>query len=546
VGRRGDLGGPITDAALAAALVDGLRLATVLACIGAANALANPKRLLASVPAALYEVGVAVVVALSFAPSMVASVQRIRAARRLRGRPDRGLRSIVSVAMPVLEDALERSLALAAAMDSRGYGRRASVPARTRRLTTTLTLVGLGAIVGRALRAARRHRTGAARSASTAGGDRGGGNGAPDRRCRCHPDPLPAGSVGRTGVADRLRRAAAAIGTIVTSLQAPATLDPAAWPLLAVPLPPAATVGILLASLPAWLTPFPPPGERVYSPRPGRSSALAPVHRRRRDHLAVFLGGGRMIELDRVGVTYHGATAPCLWGVDLHIEEGELCLVVGRTGSGKSTLLRTLNGLVPHFTGGTLHGRVTVAGRDTATHPPRELADLVGVVGPGSQIRLRHRRGRGRAGLRHGVPRAGTGRHAPPGRGDPGPARPRRAAAARAGHPVRRGASAGRDRLGADRPPGRAGAGRADLRAGPTGRRGGAATLHRLVHDLGLTVVLAEHRLERVVPFADRIVHLPGDGAAIEVGTPAQIMATSPIAPPIVELGRLAGWSPCR
>jgi len=70
------------------------------------------------------------------------------------------------------------------------------------------------------------------------------------------------------------------------------------------------------------------------------------------------------------------------------------------------------------------------------------------------------------------------------------------------------------------------------------------STLHRLVHDLGLTVVLAEHRLERVVPFADRIVHLPGDGAAVEVGTPARIMASSPIAPPIVELGRLAGWVP--
>ena len=61
--------------------------------------------------------------------------------------------------------------------------------------------------------------------------------------------------------------------------------------------------------------------------------------------------------------------------------EGELCLVVGRTGSGKTTLLRAVNGLVPHFTGGTLSGRVTVAGRDTRTHPPRELADVVGVVG---------------------------------------------------------------------------------------------------------------------------------------------------------------------
>jgi hypothetical protein len=87
-----------------------------------------------------------VVVALSFAPSLVASVGRIRAARRLRGRPDRGVRSLVSVGMPVLEEALERSLALAAAMDSRGYGRRAEVPAATRRLTAATTLLGLAGI----------------------------------------------------------------------------------------------------------------------------------------------------------------------------------------------------------------------------------------------------------------------------------------------------------------------------------------------------------------------------------------------------------------
>ena len=70
--------------------------------------------------------------------------------------------------------------------------------------------------------------------------------------------------------------------------------------------------------------------------------------------------------------------------VDLHVPEGELCLVVGPTGSGKSTLLRAVNGLVPHFSGGVLSGRVTVAGRDTRTHPPRELADVV-KIGCGKQ-----------------------------------------------------------------------------------------------------------------------------------------------------------------
>ncbi|NQU37208.1 MAG: ABC transporter ATP-binding protein, partial [Actinobacteria bacterium] len=87
-----------------------------------------------------------------------------------------------------------------------------------------------------------------------------------------------------------------------------------------------------------------------------------------------------MIRFDDVTVTYPDATGPALSNVNLNIEEGELALLVGRTGCGKSTLLRAVNGLVPHFTGGLLTGRVTVDGRDTRTHPPRELADIVGMV----------------------------------------------------------------------------------------------------------------------------------------------------------------------
>jgi energy-coupling factor transport system ATP-binding protein len=87
-----------------------------------------------------------------------------------------------------------------------------------------------------------------------------------------------------------------------------------------------------------------------------------------------------MIEFENVSITYDGAAAPVLCDVTLEVPEGELCLVVGSTGSGKSTLLGAVNGLVPHFTGGRLAGRVRVAGRDTRDHPPRELADVVGVV----------------------------------------------------------------------------------------------------------------------------------------------------------------------
>ena len=88
-----------------------------------------------------------------------------------------------------------------------------------------------------------------------------------------------------------------------------------------------------------------------------------------------------MIRFDSVSVTYAGQSRPTLAEVDLFIPEGELVLVMGATGSGKSTLLRAINGLVPHFSGGTLSGRVTVDGRDTRDHPPRDLADVVGFVG---------------------------------------------------------------------------------------------------------------------------------------------------------------------
>jgi energy-coupling factor transport system permease protein len=134
------LGGEVTAEALLTALYDGGQLAVMLCCIGAANALASPRRLLKSLPGALYEMGVACVVALTFAPQLVTDARRIRGARRLRGRT-RG--SFRTTAMPVLEGALDRSVELAAAMDSRGYGRTAQVPRRQRRITGGSVLLGL-------------------------------------------------------------------------------------------------------------------------------------------------------------------------------------------------------------------------------------------------------------------------------------------------------------------------------------------------------------------------------------------------------------------
>jgi energy-coupling factor transport system permease protein len=143
------LGGPVTLEGILVALYEGMRLAAVLACIGATNALASPRRLLRYVPATLYEVGTAVVVALTFAPQLVDDARRVRTARRLRGHSGRGVRELGRLLIPVLVGALDRSLNLAASMESRGYGRAVQRTRRSARLGGVLTLAGLlGVVVG--------------------------------------------------------------------------------------------------------------------------------------------------------------------------------------------------------------------------------------------------------------------------------------------------------------------------------------------------------------------------------------------------------------
>jgi energy-coupling factor transport system permease protein len=143
------IGGPVSLESTLLAAVDGLRLGTMICCIGAANALANPKRALRVLPGALYELGMAVVVSISLAPQLVESVQRVARARRLRAGQRRGWRALRSIAIPVLADALERSMLLAAAMDSRGYGRAGPATRATRRLTAALMVAGMfGVCIG--------------------------------------------------------------------------------------------------------------------------------------------------------------------------------------------------------------------------------------------------------------------------------------------------------------------------------------------------------------------------------------------------------------
>lgn len=134
------IGGPIMLESLLGAFYDGLRLATIAIVVGAANSLASPSRLLKAIPSALYELGVSVVVALSFIPQLISDAVRIRDMRRLRGRRNTGLRAYATLAIPVLAGALDRSINLAASMDSRGYGRVNNQSSRSRRLVVGLLL----------------------------------------------------------------------------------------------------------------------------------------------------------------------------------------------------------------------------------------------------------------------------------------------------------------------------------------------------------------------------------------------------------------------
>ncbi|MEU6170453.1 CbiQ family ECF transporter T component [Streptantibioticus parmotrematis] len=250
------LGGRVTAEGVAFAAYDGLKLATLLVCVGAANALANPARLLKSLPGALYEAGVAVVVAMTFAPNLVADVGRLRAARRMRGRADTGIRALAQVGLPVLEGALERSVALAASMDARGYGRTADVPRGVRRLTAALTLGGLlGVCVGSyGLLAAQgagfgAPLLGAGLAAALAGLWLGGRRSV---RTRYRPDRWGprAWLVAGCGIA-------VAALTVWAASYDPAGLNPPAVPLSAPTLPLWPAASLLLGLVPAVVAPLP-------------------------------------------------------------------------------------------------------------------------------------------------------------------------------------------------------------------------------------------------------------------------------------------------
>ncbi|MFC4333950.1 ABC transporter ATP-binding protein [Salininema proteolyticum] len=242
------------------------------------------------------------------------------------------------------------------------------------------------------------------------------------------------------------------------------------------------------------------------------------------------------VEFRGVGFRYGGD--PVFEDVSFRLPEGEFCLLTGPTGSGKTTLLRMVDGLVPYFSGGTVTGSVTVGGREIRTTTPAENADLVGYVNqdplagfvtddvvdelaftaeqlavPSAAIRKRLTEIMDLVGLAE--------------------LRGRTLATLSAGQRQRvaigAALTAGPRILVLDEP---------TSALDPAGADEVLSILHRLVHDLGITVLLSEHRLERVIQYADSGLVIRG--TSVVAGALSDTLAGTDIAPPVVKLAEAA------
>lgn len=249
-----------------------------------------------------------------------------------------------------------------------------------------------------------------------------------------------------------------------------------------------------------------------------------------------------MITFDHVTFSYPDAPAPALRDVTFEVPEGDLCVVLGRTGTGKSTLLALVNGLAPHFTGGTLAGTVRVAGRSTAAHRPRDLADVVGYVGQNPLHGFVTDRVEDE--IAYGMEQLGLPPAAMRKRVEETldllniAALRRRPLADLSGGQQQRVAIAAvlaaQPRvLILDEP---------TSALDPNAAADVLAAITALVHDVGLTVVLAEHRLERVLHYADSVAWVRGDGG-VEYGDPHELLLRSDVTPPLAGLARALGWT---
>lgn len=251
-----------------------------------------------------------------------------------------------------------------------------------------------------------------------------------------------------------------------------------------------------------------------------------------------------MIAFDRVTYRYPGAEAPILQDVSLTIHEGEFVLVVGASGAGKSTFLRCLNGLVPHFYGGTLQGTVRVGGMDPIQAGPAAMSRLVGFVfqNPEAQFVVDTVEAELAFAMEnHGLPQAAMRKRIEEVLDQLGIAhlRERRISTLSGGEKQRVAIAAvltlQPQILVLDEP---------TSQLDPQAAEEVLTALQKLNADLGLTIILSEHRLERVIQYADRLIYLPGGGRPPLQGSPQQVLEQIDLVPPLVQLGKALGWRP--
>jgi energy-coupling factor transport system ATP-binding protein len=251
-----------------------------------------------------------------------------------------------------------------------------------------------------------------------------------------------------------------------------------------------------------------------------------------------------MIEFDRITYTYPGAKRPALRDFSLTLPTGEVVVVAGPSGAGKSTLLRCINGLVPHFSGGTLTGNVRVLGLDPVAATPQVMSRHVGFVfqDPESQFVM----DRVEDEIAFALENAAMSSQEMRVRVeetldllDLAPLRARPLAELSGGERQRVAIAAALALRPAilvlDEP---------TSQLDPKSAEDVLNALARLNSDLGLTVILAEHRLERVLPFADQLLYLPGAGNAPVLGDPRTVLPGMEQVPPLVRLAKQLGWSP--
>ncbi len=251
-----------------------------------------------------------------------------------------------------------------------------------------------------------------------------------------------------------------------------------------------------------------------------------------------------MIHFDHLSYTYPGAALPALQDISLKLPDGELILLIGASGSGKSTLLRCLNGLVPHFSGGALRGNVRVEGLDPVAATPRVLSRHVGFVFQDPEAQFVTDR------VEDEIAFALENAAMPPQEMrvrveetldllDLTPLRDRPLKTLSGGERQRVAIAAALalrpSILVLDEP---------TSQLDPKSAEDVLNSLVRLNHDLGLTVILAEHRLERVLPFVDSVIYLPEDGSAPIYADPRTVMQRVELGPPLVQVGKALAWQP--